>query len=170
MELTERVLFLSLRPIYAELIISGTKTVELRRIRPRAIPGTLVIIYASSPVKHVVGTCVVDEINTATPEEIWRLHGARTGLDWPALSAYFKDKERGVAIAVMSPTRLEIPIPLTIVRKYVGRSAPPQSFRYIARHEAEGLLKDDVRNGMSNAQSSELFEHLNESSDHTVLV
>lgn len=141
MDPIESALFLSLRPVYAELIVSGIKTIELRRIRPRALPGTLVIVYSSSPVRQIVGTCVVDEIGVASPEEIWRLHGPRTGLDWTAVSTYFSGKAEGVAISVTNPVRLVNPIPLMTVRKYLGDSAPPQSFRYIRRDEANALIR-----------------------------
>lgn len=141
MDPIEKSLFLSLRPTYAELIVSGTKTIELRRIRPRAIPGTLVIVYSSSPAKQIIGTCTVSEIGIASPEEIWSLHGARIGLDWPAVSTYFHGKTVGVAISVTNPVRLANPIPLTIVRKYLGDSVPPQSFRYIPSDQADALIR-----------------------------
>ncbi len=142
---TEKALFLSLRPTYAELILSRRKTVELRRIRPRALPGTLVIIYASSPVRRIVGTCIVEDIGTATPEEIWRLHGPRTGLDCYAVAAYLHGKDRGVAITVRSATRLAEPVPLATVRWWLGDSAPPQSFRYVAYEVAEALISAGAR-------------------------
>lgn len=141
MDPIENAIFLSLRPVYAELIVSGAKTIELRRIRPRAMPGTLVIIYSSSPVKQIVGTCIVDKIGVASPEEIWKLHGPHIGLDWSAVATYFHGKVEGVAISVTNPVRLANPIPLLTVRKYLGDSAPPQSFRYIRRDEADALIR-----------------------------
>lgn len=141
MDPIENALFLSLRPVYAELIVLGTKTIELRRIRPRALPGTLVIIYASSPIKQIIGTCIVDEIGVASPEEIWRLHGPRIGLDWHAVATYFHGKAEGVAISVTNPVRLANPIPLLTVREHLGNSAPPQSFRYIYRNDADTLIR-----------------------------
>jgi predicted transcriptional regulator len=137
----ERVLFLSLRPAYSEHIMSGSKTIELRRIRPRAKPGSLAIIYASSPEMRVVGTCIVDEIGTATPQEIWRLHGPKIGIDWSAVADYFSGKEKGVAISLSRPERLDTPIPLQSVRLCVGASVPPQSFRYLSPAQATRLLK-----------------------------
>jgi predicted transcriptional regulator len=134
------VLFLSLRPTFAELILAGEKTVELRRIRPRARPGTLVLVYASSPVMQVVGTCVVEEIGTATPAQIWKLHGRSTGLDWKAVSEYFAGKTKGVAITITRPIRLATPVSLEAVRARLGDSVPPQSFRYIKQADARFLI------------------------------
>lgn len=141
MDLSSQALFLSLRPKYAEMIISGIKTVELRRIRPKAPPGTLVIVYASSPMKRVLGTCIVEAIGTATPEEIWKLHGASTGIDWSAVADYFRGKSEGVAITVRNPERFITPIPLDKIRKCLGDSAPPQSFSYVSKVEANALVR-----------------------------
>ena len=84
---------------------------------------------------------MVDEIGAGSPEEIWRLHGPRIGLDWSAVSRYFHGKAEGVAISVTNPVRLANPIPLLTVRKYLEDSAPPQSFRYIRFDEADALIR-----------------------------
>jgi len=68
-------LFLSLRAEFAELILDGVKKVELRRIRPRAVPGTHALVSATSPVKAVLGGCTVRSVITADPDEVWELHG-----------------------------------------------------------------------------------------------
>lgn len=53
---TDHALFVSVKPRFAEKILAGEKSVELRRVRPSVTPGTLVIFYASSPTREVVGT------------------------------------------------------------------------------------------------------------------
>ncbi len=52
----DRSLLVSVKPVYARLILAGSKTVELRRVRPNAVPGCQVLIYASSPTMEMVGT------------------------------------------------------------------------------------------------------------------
>jgi len=141
MDPSKQALFLSLRPEFAEMIITGKKTVELRRIRPKASSGTIVIVYASSPVKKILGTCIVENISTGTPREIWNLHGVSTGLGWTTLAHYLQGKDHGVAITVGSPLRFDVPVPLEKVRKCLGESAPPQSFRYIGIAEANRLIR-----------------------------
>lgn len=141
MQPTKQALFLSLKPSFAEMIMSGDKTVELRRIRPRALPGTMAFIYASSPVMELIGTSIIEEISIATPREIWRLHGPATGLKWRGLTDYFHDVDHGVAISLGTPTRFEQPVSLERVRGYLGESAPPQSFRYINHQNALKLIR-----------------------------
>ena len=140
MERSNDMLFLSLRPEYAELLLTGEKTVELRRIRPRAPIGTEVLLYASSPQRELVGMCTVGAIGQADPTEIWKLHGSNTGIGRSAFRSYFRGASRAVAISVRNPTRLDRPIPLAQLRAEWVNFQPPQSFRYVSRQDALLLL------------------------------
>jgi predicted transcriptional regulator len=51
-----RTLLLSLRPRFADAILAGAKTVELRRRPINARPGTAILLYASRPMMAIVGT------------------------------------------------------------------------------------------------------------------
>ena len=57
-----RTLLLCLRPRFAEAILSGAKTVELRRRPINTQPGTPILLYASSPTMAIVGTARLREI------------------------------------------------------------------------------------------------------------
>ena len=46
----DRMVVLSLRPRFAEAILAGVKTVELRRTVPKIVIPTRALLYASSPV------------------------------------------------------------------------------------------------------------------------
>ena len=140
MERSNDVLFLSLRPEYAELLLTGEKTVELRRIRPRAPIGTQILLYASSPQCELVGMCSVEAIGQADPDEIWKLHGSETGIGRSAFRSYFRGASQAVAITVSNPTRLDSPIPLAQLRREWKNFQPPQSFRYVSFQRALMLL------------------------------
>ena len=137
-------LFLSLRPEFAELILNGVKKVELRRVRPRAVPGTSVIVYATSPVKAVLGGCRVRSVTTAHPDEVWELHGALASVERDGFDEYFAGAERATAIQLGSPWRLARPVPLSVLRTNWDGFNPPQSFRYVHRSDfrwIEGRVK-----------------------------
>ena len=51
-----RVLLLLIHSRFAERILAGSKTVELRRVRPGIEPGDRVLLYASSPVRGLTGS------------------------------------------------------------------------------------------------------------------
>ena len=67
----ERALFISVKPKYANAILEGTKTVELRRTRPNLPDGSLVILYSSTPTRAVVGWAHLTGVREGTPIEIW---------------------------------------------------------------------------------------------------
>ncbi len=128
-------LFLSLRPSFAELILDGVKRVELRRIRPRAQRGTSVIVYATSPVKAVLGGCTVRSVLTADPDEVWELHGALASVERDGFDEYFAGAEQATAIQLSSPWRLARPVSLAALRTSWEGFSPPQSFRYVRRRD-----------------------------------
>lgn len=63
----QRTLLLSLRPRYATAILTGDKTTELRRRPVNALPGTPIILYASSPIMAVVGTARLADVHSCFP-------------------------------------------------------------------------------------------------------
>jgi predicted transcriptional regulator len=64
-------LLISIRPSFVEAIFARTKTVELRRVKPRLKMGDLVVIYASGTTKGIVGAFDVAGVTKATPKHIW---------------------------------------------------------------------------------------------------
>jgi predicted transcriptional regulator len=141
MDPSDDALFLSLRPEYAELLLEGRKTVELRRIRPRAPVGTVALLYASSPQRELLGVCTVAAIGEATPDQIWKLHGSKTGICRTDFRTYFHGASRAVAITVTNPERFVHPISLARMRSEWINFQPPQSFRYVSHVDALRLLE-----------------------------
>lgn len=139
MPVDERALFLSLRPRFAELLLAGEKTVELRRIQPAVSPGTLVLLYASSPVQALVGTGMVREVRVGSASVIWKQHGSLTGLSRAEYDSYFAGAAAAVAITLRGLNRLARPIPLGELRGGLSWSHPPQSFRYLDAEQVGAL-------------------------------
>src|SRR4051812_25136463 len=124
-------LLLSLRPRYADLLLEGSKTVELRRVKPAASEGSTVLLYASSPTMTLVGRAEVAKIHVASLNEIWREHGDRTGITRKEYDCYFAGIDRAVAIELKQIRRLERPRPLDDLRRRLAGFRPPQSYRYL---------------------------------------
>src|SRR4051812_19884541 len=104
---SDRSLLVSVRPRFADLLLAGTKTVELRRQRPAVVPGAVVVIYASSPFKGVVGTASVAAIRVGRLDAIWRDFGSQTGVTRGEYNAYFAGLDEAVAIELRDVRRLE---------------------------------------------------------------
>ena len=126
-----RVLLLSLKPRFATSILNGTKTVELRRVAPTIQPGHIVLIYASSPVRQLVGTCRVVRLDVAPKLAIWERYGSQCGVTKAEYEGYFEGVQDAVAIVVDSPCALQEPPSLATLRNRVAGFRPPQSFRYL---------------------------------------
>jgi predicted transcriptional regulator len=126
-----RALFISVRPRFAELLLSGRKTVELRRVQPSVTRGTLVLLYASSPVCALVGTGSIDDIHVSAHDDIWVRHGARTGISRDEYDDYFAGATAAVAITLTNIRPLPRTVPLHELRQGRKWFRPPQSFRYL---------------------------------------
>ena len=133
-----RPLLMSLRPRFAEAILEGSKTVELRRTRVSAVPGTTIIIYASSPVMSVVGLATLDAVDVDRPNALWRRHGKNLGLTRAEFDVYLAGAESGCALTVTSPRQLPDPYALRWLRDHADFQ-PPQSYRYLAARDPEPL-------------------------------
>lgn len=119
---------LSIRPIFANAILDGTKTFELRRsvFRRRGI--RKVIIYASSPVRRVIGEFRIDRILELEPARLWTVVAKGAGIDRRYFDEYFRGRKKGFALKVYRPRRYVTPLQLN---ERFGLSRPPQSFCYV---------------------------------------
>ncbi len=115
---------MSIRPAYADAILDGTKTVELRRRRPSFAEGTRVLIYSSTPHRHVRGSFEAGAVLAAAPDQLWLQVGDRAGVDRDTFDAYFNGCAVAYGIEVRNPRRLP---PRRL------RIRPPQSYLFLRR-------------------------------------
>lgn len=146
-----RCLVLSVRPHFAEAIADGTKTIDVRRIRPNVQPGTLGLIYSSSPAQAVVGSFRIDEVLSGTPDEIWRVAEGEALLSKGDFDKYFAGVEFSHAIVVSCGKRLPTPIQLSDLRTIWPGLKPPRSFGYLVATDARSqrlmsAFKDSLLN------------------------
>lgn len=133
-------LFLSLRPRFAELLLNGSKSIELRRVRPDVAPGTSVLLYASSPIMKLVGRAEVAEVKVASAGQIWQEHAHETGISEREYTDYFEGLDHAVAIKLVNIRRLDRPRPLRELRASLAGFQPPQSYRYLNRSQVSALV------------------------------
>lgn len=118
---------LSIKPKYAELILSGEKKYEFRRSIFKKPSVKKVIIYASSPISKVIGEFEIDDILSLGVSELWLHTMEHSGIDKDFYDSYFSGKEIAHAIKVKRPKRYERHIGL----EEFDIKFPPQSFAYI---------------------------------------
>lgn len=133
------VVLFSVRPVFVRRILDGTKTVELRRVRPQIEAGHELLIYSSSPTMALLAHAVVDRIETSTFTSLWTSVKDNAGVTWEEYNDYFSGAEQAVAIWLREIVELEQPITLSELRKRWPWFRPPQSYCFLrARVEHSG--------------------------------
>ena len=128
-------LLISICPRFADMIFAGTKTVELRRQRPRVGKGDLVFVYVSSPVKALEGAFEVADVVSGSPNCIWRQLGSQTGLSRQEFDTYYGPRQIAFAIRIIRCWRLPSPVRLATLRKQRLGFHPPQGYHYFPERE-----------------------------------
>ena len=127
----KRALLLSVHPQYAEAILLGTKTVEIRRRRVAVEPGIPVILYGTSPTKALLGAARIVTVEVGHPDAIWELHHEHVGVDRVVFDRYVQAAPEVTALGIGEPTTFAEPIPLARIRRAL-EFRPPQSYQYVS--------------------------------------
>ncbi len=118
---------LSIKPKYAELILTGEKKYEFRRAIFKKTSVKKVVIYASSPISKVIGEFEIDDILSLKLTDLWRHTMEHSGIDKDFYDSYFSGKDIGHAIKVKSVKRYAKHKEL----REFNLDYAPQSFAYI---------------------------------------
>ena len=118
---------LSVKPKYANEIVSGRKKYEFRKSIFKRENIEQMIIYSSSPVKKIVAIVDIDGILSDSPQKLWEQCYEDAGISRSEFFDYFKNSDIGYAIKISNV--LEFPIPID---PYIDEDfRPPQSFYYL---------------------------------------
>ena len=137
----DRMVVLSLKPRFAEAILAGDKTVELRRTEPKIVVPTRALLYATTPVRALLGTCVITSVESADLAVLWREYGSRTALLYHEFHQYFEGVDVGTALTLAQPREFSRKIPLQDLRATPRSFRPPQSFAYVDTKTGDRLLR-----------------------------
>lgn len=118
---------LSIRPEFALKIFNGSKRFEFRRVIFKRADIKKVVVYASSPVKKIIGEFEIDKIISGDPFNLWRETQIHAGINKKRFFEYFSNTSMGYAIKVKNYMPYETPLP---IEESLGVS-PPQSFMYL---------------------------------------
>lgn len=119
---------LSIKPEFANKILTGEKRFEFRKSLFKRDGIKTVIIYATMPVGKVIGEFDIDLVISNTPQEVWSMTSEFSGITKSFFDSYFTDRDMAYAIKVKKVRKYEIPQDLDDVRH--GLKAP-QSYVYI---------------------------------------
>jgi predicted transcriptional regulator len=137
----KRDVLFSIHPFYADKILDGQKTVELRRKFPEfGTSGSTALIYATSPVRAVVGTARIKTVFRLSLSKLWKAHGAAACIARGDFDGYFAGQDYGFAIMLDSAKQLKSQLAASVLEVEFG-IVPPQSYRYLDE-ERVALLTD----------------------------
>ncbi len=84
---------LSIKQVYAECIIAGTKKIELRK-RPIGMElGDLVLLYETTPNSVIKGGFIADKTISLPPSKMWNQYHQIMGVDKEFYDIYFENCE-----------------------------------------------------------------------------
>lgn len=127
-------LFISVKPEFANKIVAKEKTIELRKVKPHVSIGDYIIIYASSPVKSVIGYGIIKQLIEKSPRRMWNEHSAFLGIDKERFDKYYESKEKSIGIEIHKIKKV-MPISLDSLRTIDPNFHPPQVYRYVSNYK-----------------------------------
>ena len=137
----KNVLFLSVKPEFANKIINGDKTIELRKVKPKIKNDDIVIIYSTSPVKAVIAIGRIKGVFFDNPNIIWSKYKKHLGIDKQRYNEYYENKKIAVAIKLKEIKELDEFYELDKIKSENPTFHPPQSFMYFTWCKAVELIK-----------------------------
>jgi predicted transcriptional regulator len=122
-------LVLSIGPEYANKIVSGTKSVELRRKFSKRWIGCRTVVYATSPEKRLVGEARIANVVNGDPDRIWSAFAGALGCSRQEFDSYVGSSVEVFALVLDDIVRYAEPIPLRVLEHLISSDIdPPQSY------------------------------------------
>lgn len=119
---------LSIKPEYVDKIFDGTKKFEFRKSLFKRHNVTVVVIYASSPIKRVVGEFEIEDILSDDVNTLWERTKKYSGITKAFYHSYFQKSKTANAIQIGRLTKYEEAKSLSDFNIHQA----PQSFCYIS--------------------------------------
>ncbi|MBE5850507.1 MAG: hypothetical protein E7298_10170 [Lachnospiraceae bacterium] len=119
-------MLLSINPEFVTKILSGDKQYEFRKFRCRDDVDRIVI-YATAPMKVIVGEAEIDTIIEGDVLNVWEKTKDSAGISYPFFRQYYKGKSHAYAYRLKNLIIYDKPKTLSDI----GVSCAPQSYRYL---------------------------------------
>ncbi len=91
---------LSIKPEFVEKIFAGTKKYEFRKSIFKRNDVKYVLIYASAPIKRVVGEFEIDNVLSDDVDSIWEQTKKFSGVSEEFYQSYFQERKVANAIQI----------------------------------------------------------------------
>lgn len=127
---------LSIKPIYAQAIMNGTKKVEFRKkIFKR--PVDKIFVYSSSPEQKIIGFFTISEIIEDEPKHLWAKFNKVGGIKKDAFFDYYKNSKTGFSIKIGEVEKFKEGVnPSDFFENFCA----PQSYIYLEEETATNIV------------------------------
>ena len=139
MDTLDSSVLISVKLQFSQLIVTGKKTVELRKKIPANLPGRKVYVYSTCPDAKIIGFFEVQSVESLPIVKLWERVRALAGMKEEDFFAYYTEKEQGYAIFFHEFVELKTPVTLEALRKRNPGFVPPQNYHYINPNELLGM-------------------------------
>ena len=142
-------ILLPIHPEFVAKIRSGEKRFEFRTRVPAALnDDPLVLVYATAPVRAIVGYFRVGSVLALSPTAMWRATKAEAGISRARFSVYFRGRPTAYAMEIAEFRAFVRPCSLEALR---GTPAPPQSFTMLTSDQRRRILRRVTVKGQPHA-------------------
>ena len=124
----EQTLLMSLRPEFADLILRGQKTVELRRKFSKKYEGATIVFYVTNPIKKFMFMAKISKVDHRQKECLWNDYEQECGVSEEIFEQYFSGTDNGYAIHLSDVQPIPNQLGFDQVKQNWPEIKPPQSF------------------------------------------
>ena len=131
-------IIMSFKPVYADQVLNGLKTCEIRTCFKRIHEDSIVLVYASTPVKTFKGYILVEKVHCPVRyDELSRLiekYECRIPCDnWLYVEKHYIGSKRLLFFKIKDRVVFKREVKLIDVRKKYPWFTPPRSYTIISR-------------------------------------
>jgi len=134
-------LLVSMKPKYAERVLSGNKIVEIRKRFSERWVGCKAVLYSSSPQQAIVGEATVRSVSSGAPEDVWSRFQSGLGCTSSEFSAYVGPAQVVSAVELDDVFPYKEPVSLSQISHLLGLEEdlkPPQSYCDLRLDKGQG--------------------------------
>lgn len=137
---TKDVIVIAIKPVFADAILSGSKTVEFRK---NGVPTDIknIVLYSTKPDQKITGYCSVVKCIIDHPETLWEKYGDIGGIRYADFQQYYMDTNIGKCYIIGEVFPFKQPISLVKCKFF---SKAPQSFTYLNKAEWKNLKRKKI--------------------------
>jgi predicted transcriptional regulator/N-acetylglutamate synthase-like GNAT family acetyltransferase len=130
-------MLMSVKPTHAAAVLSGKKTVEVRRRFSKELAGYRVSIYASHPRCSIVGDALIQQVILDNPRQIWERFGDQIGCTRTEFADYARSAGELYAIVLVDVVPYDKSLSLSEASRAVNTPLrPPQSYQRLETSRA----------------------------------